>query len=125
VSLATLFAEAAARWPQRTAVVDTDGNRLSYRELDGLVGAAANACVGAGVRAGDRVGVYVHKSAESVAAILGTLRCGAAYVPVDPDGPVDRNAFILSDCATKVVFAEPVNRDRLRSLQPNLQRCLS
>ena len=59
-----------------------------------------------GVRPGDRVGIYLRKSIDSVAAIYGILKAGAAYVPVDPGAPAERNAYIMDNCAVKAVFVE-------------------
>jgi acyl-CoA synthetase (AMP-forming)/AMP-acid ligase II len=59
-----------------------------------------------GVRPGDRVGIYLRKSIDAVAALYAALEAGAAYVPVDPGAPVGRNAFILSDCAVKAIVIE-------------------
>jgi non-ribosomal peptide synthetase component F len=66
-----------------------------------------------GVSPGDRVGIYLHKSIDSVAAIFGILKAGAAYTPVDPDAPVARNAYILSDCSVKAAVLESSNVDKL------------
>jgi amino acid adenylation domain-containing protein len=55
---------------------------------------------------GDRVGIWMRKSIDAVACILGILKTGAAYVPVDPTAPVARNSYILNDCAVKALVAE-------------------
>ncbi len=59
-----------------------------------------------GVRPGDRVGIYLRKSIDAVAAICGILKAGAAYVPVDPGAPPARNAYILHNCAVKAIVME-------------------
>ena len=59
-----------------------------------------------GVRPGDRVGIYLRKSIDAVAAIFGILKAGAAYVPVDPGAPAARGAFILNNCQVNVVVIE-------------------
>ncbi len=48
----------------------------------------------------------LHKSVDSVAAVFGILKCGAAYVPVDPTAPASRNGFIFHDCSVSAVIAE-------------------
>jgi acyl-CoA synthetase (AMP-forming)/AMP-acid ligase II len=58
------------------------------------------------VRGGDRVGNSLHKSIDSLAAILGILKTGVAYVPADPGAPVSRNAYILADCQVKAMVIE-------------------
>src|SRR5262245_53152145 len=59
-----------------------------------------------GVAPGDRVGICCPKSIDTVGAIFGALKCGAAYVPTDPFAPASRNAYIFSDCQVKVVIVE-------------------
>jgi amino acid adenylation domain-containing protein len=108
------FAAASRRFPDRSALVEPGGATLSYRALDELSDRVGAALQSLGVRPGDRVGVYLRKSADGVAVILGALKVGAAYVPVDPGSPPARAAFILADCAVKVVVTE-------RALAPPLE----
>jgi amino acid adenylation domain-containing protein len=58
------------------------------------------------VQPGDRVGIHTHKTIDTLAALIGALRCGAAYVPVDPLSPSWRAAYILNDCTVRAVIAE-------------------
>ena len=58
------------------------------------------------MKRGDRVGLYLHKSIDTLAVIFGALKAGAAYVPVDPGAPPARGAYIMSNCAVKVVVIE-------------------
>jgi len=57
-----------------------------------------------GLRRGDRVALCLPKTIDAVAAILGILKAGAAYVPLDPTGPASRAAAIVSDCGVAAVF---------------------
>jgi hypothetical protein len=67
------------------------------------------------VRPGDRVGIYLRKSIDAVAAIYGILKAGAAYVPVDPGAPPARNAYILHNCAVNARGGgAPVRSDAAR-----------
>src|SRR5690242_221496 len=59
-----------------------------------------------GVSPGDRVGIYLPKTVDCAAALLGALKAGAAYVPVDPGSPPARAAYILHDCAVRLVVTE-------------------
>ena len=59
-----------------------------------------------GVRPGDRVGLRLHKSIDSLAAIFGILKAGAAYVPVDAESPAARGAYILNNCQVKALLTE-------------------
>ena len=58
-----------------------------------------------GVSRGDRVGLYLEKSLESVVGIYGAMKCGAAYVPLDPRAPSSRLAYIASDCGLRVLVS--------------------
>ena len=96
-TLTALLAASAARDPARDAVV-MDGRRLSYGELETTANRFAHSLRAHGVRPGDRVGLWLPKSLEAVAALWGAMKAGAAYVPVDPGAPPARLGFIARDC---------------------------
>jgi amino acid adenylation domain-containing protein len=103
------YLERSARHvPRRTAVEDAAGAAVTYAELDALAGRVRDRLRRLGVAPGDRVGIYLRKSIDAIAAIYGILKAGAAYVPVDPLAPPARNAYILDDCSVSaaVVGAE-------------------
>jgi L-proline---[L-prolyl-carrier protein] ligase len=104
VRLEQLIADCAQRHPERVAVRD-EQERLSYRELDAVADGAACALAELGVRRGDRVGIWLNKSARAVGAMQGTLRLGAAYVPIDPMSPPSRAATIMRDCRLRALLA--------------------
>jgi amino acid adenylation domain-containing protein len=119
-NLFELLARSASRSPDRVAVEEADGGVLRYRELLGLADrTAAWLTAVAGVRRGDRVGIYLRKSIDGVASIFGILKCGAAYVPLDPLASASRNAYILDNCKVKAVIVEQRFADALR---PELER---
>ncbi|HYR08321.1 MAG TPA: amino acid adenylation domain-containing protein, partial [Longimicrobium sp.] len=93
--------------------VSGDGFRLSYAELDGAANRIANALIARGVRRGDRVAVCMERSPELAAALLGVLKAGAAYVPVDPAYPADRIAFMLEDTAAPVLVTQMALEERV------------
>jgi amino acid adenylation domain-containing protein len=88
--------------PAREAV-RMNGAALTYEQLERVTNQLARALQSAGVRRGDRVGLYVHKSHASVIGVFGIMKAGAAYVPLDPNAPVKRLAYITRDCGIKVV----------------------
>jgi len=98
--------DSVSRHPQRTAVREPGGVSITYATLGGLTDRLRDRLVAMGVKPGDRVGVYLHKSVDAVAAIFGILKAGAAYVPVDPLAPPARNAYILGNCAVRVAITE-------------------
>jgi amino acid adenylation domain-containing protein len=93
----------AQRSPGNLAVVDGPRS-LSYRELDGRANQVAHLLIGLGVQRGDRVGIYLEKSLESLVAVYGVLKAGAAYVPLDPRAPAARLAFITADCGIRILL---------------------
>jgi len=98
--------EAGGRWPERTAVVEPGAGEINYQDFATLSDRLRDRLAAMGVRPGDRVGIYVRKSIDAVAAIYGILKTGAAYVPVDPGAPPARNAYILHNCAVKAMVME-------------------
>ena len=95
-----LFERQAARLEQRQATALVHGDRnLSYLELDRLGDRVADCLVTAGVRAGDPVGMCLDRSIEFFAGIIGVLKAGAFYVPLDTSDPDDRIRHIADDAA--------------------------
>src|SRR5262245_24670485 len=107
--------DAARRFADRPAVEEPGNGRVTYAELDRLSDRVRDRLQAMGVVAGDRVGFYVRKSIDTVAALYGILKAGAAYVPVDPGAPPSRNAFILSNCNVKVAITESRFSHRLQA----------
>ncbi|MCA9930856.1 MAG: amino acid adenylation domain-containing protein [Anaerolineales bacterium] len=97
-----LLTESAERFPNREAI-RFQGEGLSYTELDRLTNQLARSLQNAGVKRGDRVGLYVHKSLATVIGVFGIMKAGAAYVPLDPNAPAKRHAYITRNCDIKVV----------------------
>ncbi|MFF5535951.1 amino acid adenylation domain-containing protein [Streptomyces cinerochromogenes] len=110
-----LFAEQAARTPDAVAVV-SGADTLTYAELDARVTGFAGRLAALGVGPGSLVAVYMERSAELLVALLGTMRAGGAYIPLDPGYPGDRLAYILADSRPRVVVSDSGLRDRLREL---------
>lgn len=105
MNLGVLLKEAARRHPDSLAVSAPDG-ALSFAELDALSNQMTYRLASAGVRAGDRVAVWLPKGVAALAAMQGALRLGAAYVPCDPLSPEARVRTIISDCSVRVLVAE-------------------
>jgi L-proline---[L-prolyl-carrier protein] ligase len=94
------------RFPDHPAIEEPGKGTITYRQLDALSSRLRDRLRLMGARRGDRVGIYLHKSTDAIASILGILKTGAAYVPVDPLAPAGRNAYIVNDCSVKVVIVE-------------------
>jgi amino acid adenylation domain-containing protein len=97
-----------ARTPLGTAVV-FEGTSLSYRDLNERANRVAHALIAQGVGPETRVAVCLPRSADLVVAILGVVKSGAAYVPIEADtsaNPIDRVNFLLRDSGAAVVLDE-------------------
>jgi amino acid adenylation domain-containing protein len=98
-----LFEAQAARTPEATAVVFGDA-QLSYRELNARANQLARELVRLGVEPDSLVGICLGRSPEMVVAVLATLKAGAAYLPLDPNYPVERVRFMLQDAGASVLL---------------------
>ena len=89
-----------------SAIAVEDGERsMSYADLDAASNRLANALHSAGVQRGDRVGFFLDKSLESVVAIYGILKAGAAYVPFDPQAPASRLGYIAANAGIRCLVS--------------------
>ncbi len=110
-----LLDASAQRWPDRVAIEDSEGGRITYRDLLSLSDRVCDRLVQMGVTRGDRVGIHISKSIDALAAIFGTLKAGGVYVPVDPTAPPRRNAYIFGDCSVRAAIVERQIADALRT----------
>lgn len=98
-----LLTGSAERVPERTAAVDSDGS-VTYADLDARSTRLAHVLRDAGVRPGDRVGLYLPKSIDAIAGLYGIMKAGAAYVPLDPVAPAARLAYIMRNCDIRALI---------------------
>lgn len=100
-SLVELFLETASRKPDAIAFV-CDDDEISFQELNLRSNMLANTLLAAGVKKGDIVPVLYHRSIDFAVAILSIFKAGAAYVPLDPESPVNRLCDIIAECKSTV-----------------------
>jgi amino acid adenylation domain-containing protein len=104
--LSGLVSRQAQRTPHAPAVVH-DGSELSYAELDGWSDLVAARLVASGAGAGSIVGVSLPRSIELIVALVAVAKSGAAFLPLDPDYPQERLAYMIADAQpVEVVDAE-------------------
>ena len=104
-SVPELFEQQALRTPEAIAVRYQE-QELSYAELNGRANQLAHHLLAVGVRTETRVGLCVERSMEMVVALLGILKAGAAYVPLDPEYPQARLAFMMADAEVSVLLTQ-------------------
>jgi amino acid adenylation domain-containing protein len=113
LSIHAAFEEQVIRTPEKTALIDQD-RQISYRELNQLSDRLAQRLLRGGVRPGALVGVSLNRSIEMVVALLGILKTGAAYVPLEPEYPEQRLSFMIQDSRLSVVVTSPDFSDAWR-----------
>ncbi|MCG8614768.1 MAG: amino acid adenylation domain-containing protein, partial [Desulfobacterales bacterium] len=101
----TLFGEQVKRTPEAPAVADR-GDWVSYRTLDRRADEVAYYLQSLGVGPEKIVGVCMARSPEMVAGIVGVVKAGGAYLPIDPDTPRERIAFMLADAGAGIILTQ-------------------
>ncbi len=109
-----VFAEQALSTPNAISLV-CGGERLTYAELERRSNQLANSLISRGLGVENLVGVCLERSLQMVVTLLGIVKAGAAYVPLDPDYPLERLAFMLEEARIPVLLTQSGLRDRLPS----------
>jgi amino acid adenylation domain-containing protein len=107
-----LFENQAAKTPEAPAVVYS-GKSLSYKALNQASNRLTRELIEQGVKPGDVVGVCAERSLGMVIGLLGVLKAGAAYLPLDPGYPEERLQVMLQDAGVKVVLAQTESQTQL------------
>lgn len=98
-----LLKSSAGKYPERDAVI-FNNHSITYSRLDLESDQLAVALIHLGVKPGDRVGLMMKKSIESITCIFGVLKSGASYVPIDPVAPSDRIKYIINECGIECLI---------------------
>ncbi|PHM35752.1 Non-ribosomal peptide synthetase (fragment) [Xenorhabdus innexi] len=125
-----LFEMQVQHSPDATAVV-FEGHSLSYRELNRQANHLAHYLIAQGVHPDDHVALCTERSLNMIIGVLGILKSGAAYVPLDPTYPTERLAYILADAAPVLLLTQNTVKNRLNCTIPTVilddftQSCIS
>jgi amino acid adenylation domain-containing protein len=111
-TIADLFATQAARTPDAVAVISQD-RTLTYRQLDESTNRLARRLQRLGVKPDTLVGVAMGRSESLVIGLLGILKAGSAYVPLDPTHPQDRLSLVIEDSEMPVLLTTAASRAHL------------
>jgi len=100
-----LFETTCNNFPNNTAITYND-DYLTYQELNEKANRLAHQLIELGIKPDDLVGIYLNRSPHIVISILGVLKAGSAYVPIDPSSPIERVRFIMNDSNAKLLLTE-------------------
>ncbi len=121
-TVAQLFEDQAEQTPNDVAVA-FEGQTLTYHELNQRANQLAHALRDLDVGPGTLLGIYLEHSLETMIAVLGVLKAGAAYVPLDTQHPLSRTAFMLSNAGISILLTQEHLVDRI-SDQVSVAICL-
>ncbi|MEL5601028.1 amino acid adenylation domain-containing protein [Serratia nevei] len=110
-----LFEQQARQTPQAIALIQ-DAQRLSYAQLNARANRLTHRLIERGVQPGDRVAVRLARSIELVCAQLAVIKAGAAYVPIDPQLPAARQAWIADDSGACLMLTDAVGDEGIPQL---------
>ncbi|MDR3024226.1 amino acid adenylation domain-containing protein [Chryseobacterium sp.] len=116
-TLESLFRKQILLHPDKTAVV-YQNQEITYSDLDQRSNQVANLLLSKGIKEGKYVPIWLDRSLEWIVAVLGVIKTGAAYVPIDPAYPAKRVEFILSDTAADTI----ITNQNLLNLLPETER---
>jgi amino acid adenylation domain-containing protein len=105
VTLRDLFEQQARRTPDAIAVVGDQG-KLTYAQLDSAADVIVQRLIAAGATSESVIAVLAERSAELVTALVGVVKAGAAFLPLDPEYPPERLAYMLTDSGAQLVLAQ-------------------
>lgn len=110
-----LFQAQARRTPDAVAVV-ADGTTLTYSELNARANRIAHRLRALGAGPETLVGLCLERGAHLVPALLGILKSGAGYLPLDPASPADRLGFVLEDASAQLVITQSIHEDKIAAV---------
>ena len=99
-------------------------DQLTYTELNQRANQLAHYLIAQGVQPEDKVGIAVERSIEMVVSLLAVLKVGAAYVPLDPDYPNERLAYIMQDSGIKILLSQSELLSSLPALSTGVTLCI-
>lgn len=110
-TITTLFAKVSSKYRDNIAISYGDVD-MTYAELYDKSSQVADSLTKVGCCKGDFIGIYMERSPETVIAILGILRAGGVYVPIDPEHPIERNRYILENSKCQQIMTKERHIDK-------------
>ena len=118
-SLVAKFEAVAMRWPEQIAVASA-GEKISYQELNQRANQLGRYLKRRGVRAERAVGIMMERGLEMVVGMLGILKAGGVYVPLDPEYPQQRVEYMVADAGAGVVITDRKSRELIGALEAEI-----
>ncbi|WP_438348686.1 amino acid adenylation domain-containing protein [Paenibacillus sp. FA6] len=103
------------RFPGKIALSSDQGS-LTYSQLDCLSNQVAHMLIHKGLTKGEFVSIFMERSIEAIISMLGVLKAGGAYIPLDPEHPDDRNFYIITDTQSHIVITKDQYTSKLADL---------
>ena len=97
--------------PNRLAIEEPDGTRISYADLIARAGQMANVLVARGVKVGDRVAAQTEKSVPALVLYLATVRAGAIYLPLNTAYTLNELEYFITDAEPSLVVCDPAKAE--------------
>lgn len=116
-----MFRRSVEQFPDRIAL-STEGQRLTYLQLDTISNKVAQRLKEHGLGKGDFVSIYMERSIDAVISMLAIIKAGGAYIPLDPEHPDDRNAYIITDTRSPIVITKEMYRSKLEKLSTGMEQ---
>ncbi|KZW99541.1 hypothetical protein JL49_16495 [Pseudoalteromonas luteoviolacea] len=120
MTIGELFEQSAKAAPLKVAL-ECDGEQMSYEKLNGNANIIAHKLLAMGVSSDQLVGIFANRSTHLIAAILGVLKSGGGYLPIDPEYPMDRVSYILDDAKSNILLVDSEQEALIEALDPNIQ----
>ncbi|OKP03472.1 amino acid adenylation domain-containing protein [Xenorhabdus eapokensis] len=121
IDLAKYLDDSVLRYPEACAVIGSDDSTMSYKELSDAADNIAAFLYQKGVVMGDRVGIFMRKKPQTLAAIFGVLRLGAVYVPTDVDSSALRALTVFDNCNVRCILTDPESASYLIQVAPHFK----
>ncbi|MFJ7952877.1 amino acid adenylation domain-containing protein [Lysinibacillus sp. NPDC096418] len=112
------FYEAATLFSKRIAL-SFDGGTLTYQQLNEQSNQIAHMLIAHGLRKGDYVAIVMNRSKDTVISLLGVLKAGAVYVPIDPSYPTERCQYLLNDTGAPFILTKDEHKQLITDLLHN------
>ncbi|AOZ93093.1 non-ribosomal peptide synthetase [Paenibacillus crassostreae] len=115
LTIPAMFASAVEKYSNHVALSSDEGS-LTYSQLDRLSNQVAHMLVQKGVTKGEFVAIFMERSMDAIVSMLGVLKAGGAYIPLDPEHPDDRNSYIITDTQSHIVITKENFTSKLQEL---------